>query len=808
MSSILLINSRPTRNNDRPVLDGRVESYFTALESKGPKLGDTRTEPNNGLLIIGACLKARGHEVAYLDLSALDYLHYLEKGRFLTFEEMAGRTAAAAEKHDMLFFSAIIVGIDDCLKLMDALKKEYPEKTFFLGGTFPSLKPEYCLEHCSSIDVLVVGEGEEISCRAVQAFAEKSFGLLHREQGIFFKERPDSSYHASPGYNLADLHALGTLATPDWDLLDPALTPHVYRTSSARGCGFRCSFCVPSHLSGHSVRTYDKEVFIDSVKRIVNRHKAGNYVMGDLTFLYDQAHGREILKGLIEAGITTPFWCQTHLSRVTPENLELLREAGCCQLAVGVESINPSILANINKGVNEREIVKKIMLIKEHGIEVQTYFIIGLPGDDLDTIGLNKRFIEYGVANGLIDRTHIGIYVPYPGPHMNEEARIESKEYVHYTQGVFRDIPTAAVYSTEHLSRAQIDEAYADTLGAVGTALKARKASACAALDPEKENSIILGAEVLNIAQKMKGISAAGSGRKLVFNIVQGIRAHGNPFISDNIQEVGDLVFANAEVYSADQVEAIAGELDSCVDVFLVDADMKGDRSGQILDAVKGCIRKASVLYYSDTLAWVRAVLNMILWKSCFDVRGKHIFISPGNRHAESLKMMLENFTGNITLGASLPAAGTVDFAVSFGLDGSLIDPGVVECMKPGGTIIDAALGSLPGEIYSPAQEKGITVLRPDMRIVIASEIVMGLGHMEFYGKTVGRIELGGVTFVSGGVVGRPGDVVVDSIIDPSAIIGLADGSGKLIPRHRLDGTHRDILAKAQAVLAKGKGRP
>lgn len=808
MSSILLINSRPTRKDDRPVLDERVESYFSALEAQGPKLGDTRTEPNNGLLIIGNCLKAQGHEVAYLDLSALDYLHFLEQDRFLSFKEMADLTAAAAAKHDMLFFSAIIVGIDDCLRLMDALKGRHPEKTFFLGGTFPSLKPDYCLEHCSSIDALVVGEGEEVSCLAVQAYAEKSFGLLHKEKGIFFRERPDSSYHAYPGYNLADLHALGTLATPDWDLLDPALAPHVYRTSSARGCGFRCSFCVPSHLSGHSVRTYDKEVFIDSVKRIVNRHKAGNYVMGDLTFLYDQAHGREILKGLIEAGISTPFWCQTHLSRVTAENLALLREAGCCQLAIGVESINPSILANINKGVNEREIVKRIMLIKEHGIEVQAYFIIGLPGDDPDTIGLNRKFMEYGVANGLIDRTHIGIYVPYPGPHMNEEARIEKTEYIHYTQGVFRDIPTAAVYSTELLSRAQIDEAYADTLGAVGAALKARKGGKAAVIDSEKENGIILGAEVLNIAQKMRGIPAAAAGRKLVFNIVQGIRAHGNPFISDNIQEVGDLVFANAEVYSADQIEAIAGELDSCLDVFLVDADMKGPRSGQILDAVKGCAKKANVLYYSDTLAWVRAVLNMILWKSSFDIREKSIYISPENRHTEALKMMLGNFTGAHDPGTRLPAAGAVDFAVSFGVDGSLMDASVVEGMKPGGTIIDAALGSLPAEIYSLAQEKGITVLRPDMRIVIASEIVMGLGHMEFYQKTVGRIELDGVTFISGGIVGRPGDVVVDSVSDPAKIVGLADGSGKLIARHQMDKTHRDILAKAQAVLAKGKGKP
>jgi hypothetical protein len=44
--------------------------------------------------------------------------------------------------------------------------------------------------------------------------------------------------------------------------------------------------------------------------------------------------------------------------------------------------------------------------------------------------------------------------------------------------------------------------------------------------------------------------------------------------------------------------------------------------------------------------------------------------------------------------------------------------------------------------------------------------------------KSMGRTTIAGIPVVAGGELGRPGDVVVDSVTEPSRVIGIADPFG------------------------------
>lgn len=468
MSKILLVNTRPTRHYTALSLDERLSRYFSALEKQGDKLGDMRTEPNNGLLIIGGCLKSAGHQVDYLDLSAMEYHAFNRFGSFYTMEQMVKTVVARSIDCDFIFFSTIIVGVDDCLKLVDSVKYHCPDRTIVLGGSFPSVDPEYCLKNCDGIDALVIGEGEKLSEKIVQAYESKDFQALRLESGLIFRERKNSPYVKRSGYNLINLVELKERVIPDWSLVNPTLSRHSYRVMTSRGCGFRCTFCVPSHLNRHILRKIDKRIVLKAIHRLKEKYNAKDYIIGDLTFLYDEKHSREVLDLIVRHKIGLPFWCQTHLSRIKEANLDLLKRAGCAQIAVGVESIDPSILRNINKGISTHEIIQKLTMIKRFGIEVQTYFIVGLPGDSVEKINLNRRFVEYCIENKLIDRTHIGIYVPYPGIKGNKGIENIEDDYSLYTQGVFKDIPARPVYRTNRLSRGELEEAYNEFLGSTG----------------------------------------------------------------------------------------------------------------------------------------------------------------------------------------------------------------------------------------------------------------------------------------------------------------------------------------------------
>ena len=69
---------------------------------------------------------------------------------------------------------------------------------------------------------------------------------------------------------------------------------------------------------------------------------------------------------------------------------------------------------------------------------------------------------------------------------------------------------------------------------------------------------------------------------------------------------------------------------------------------------------------------------------------------------------------------------------------------------------------------------------RTDMRASMAGEITTVLRtHQRL--KNWGRVFFGNTPVISGGYVGELGDVVVDSIVKPTEVIGIADGKGSIL---------------------------
>ncbi len=794
MSNILLINTRPTRNYDVLDIQPGVKDYFHALEKVGPKMGDTRTEPNNGLLIIGNCLLANKHKVEYLDINHLEYKNYLQTGDFFSLRKIILIIEQRSMNHDFLFFSSIITGIDDTLKIIDEISVRLPDKTIFLGGTFPSLEPDYCIKNSSGIDALIIGEGEDICNPLVESFRKKDFSKLENTHGLIYRKSKNESYINLPGHNVADIKALGPLAFPAWKLLSNELEPHVYRVMSSRGCGFHCSFCVPSHMSGHTVRNHNIEHIISSIKRIKNEFHADNYVIGDLTFLYDQKFGQELLERIILEKLDLPFWCQTHLSRITEKNISLLKKAGCAQLAIGIESISPSVLSNINKGINERVIVEKLQLIKKYGIEVQSYFIIGLPGDNNETVEINKHFIKYAVENQLIDRTHIGLYVPYPGTTIDSSITVSSNDYSLYTQGVFIDIPSKSVAGNGEMTSDEITVAYEKCLTIVGEALRNIKNLSTS---PE---AVVLGAEAISVIARIR--AKAGSTRKAVINIVQGINQIPSPFVSANIFENDEYVVGSAEVYNSDEFEAILNVVYSSIDIVLIDAGIKSSESENIINCVKDYLPEDKIVWYSDIQAWLRTVQDMVLYLSTGKLIDKRILLAPSNSFIDRLKTQLDDFCGKVHIaGSENDKRISYDFLITYGeLALGQIEK-LLGMIKTGGYFIDSKICSVNDAIMKSAKRNNINVLRPDMRNHILSEVLIGMNYKDFVSRTIGKKEHDGVSIVSGGLLGEKDDIIVDSVNFPKTIIGVADGSGKTIPLNKLEQKHRIHFNKIKNLI-------
>jgi radical SAM superfamily enzyme YgiQ (UPF0313 family) len=83
---------------------------------------------------------------------------------------------------------------------------------------------------------------------------------------------------------------------------------------------------------------------------------------------------------------------------ITNEIAQLMKKSGCYNVGIGIESANNSILKTMQKKNTIEAVQKGIRIFKEAGIEVLGQFVIGSPGDTLETV---KESIDFAKKSEL-----------------------------------------------------------------------------------------------------------------------------------------------------------------------------------------------------------------------------------------------------------------------------------------------------------------------------------------------------------------------------------------------------------------------
>jgi hypothetical protein len=120
-------------------------------------------------------------------------------------------------------------------------------------------------------------------------------------------------------------------------------------------------------------------------------------------------------------GIKVSFMMQVDLARKPKHFVELAAKAGCTQVFIGMESVNPENLKAEGKKQNNVEEYREI--IKEWhdaGVVVHTGYIIGLPWDDREQVSKDIRFLMNEIGP---DQASFFMLTPLPGSHDHREMR-------------------------------------------------------------------------------------------------------------------------------------------------------------------------------------------------------------------------------------------------------------------------------------------------------------------------------------------------------------------------------------------------
>ncbi|MEO8526270.1 MAG: radical SAM protein, partial [Caldimonas sp.] len=156
---------------------------------------------------------------------------------------------------------------------------------------------------------------------------------------------------------------------------------------SSRGCPFGCSYCPYPVGQGLKWRFRSPENVVDEMEHLVRQFGVEHILFRDPMFSAQQKRVVAICEEILRRGLEVQWKCETRIDCLDAHTIEMMAKAGCVGVNFGVESTDPDVQKGVHRQpITVAEFVATVALCRQHDISTFAFFVIGLPGDTLDTI--------------------------------------------------------------------------------------------------------------------------------------------------------------------------------------------------------------------------------------------------------------------------------------------------------------------------------------------------------------------------------------------------------------------------------------
>jgi len=185
----------------------------------------------------------------------------------------------------------------------------------------------------------------------------------------------------------------------------------------SRGCPFNCGFCSIISVQGREMRVRSPRLLTQTLRENYQRNGVDYYFFTDDNFARNHCW-REVFHSLIrlreEERIPIRFMIQVDTqSHKIPDFIDLAARAGCTQVFIGMESINPENLKAAGKMQNHAREYKEL-IAAWHKAKIATHvaYIFGFPFDTPDSIQEDVRRLQNELA---VEQASFFMLTPIPG---------------------------------------------------------------------------------------------------------------------------------------------------------------------------------------------------------------------------------------------------------------------------------------------------------------------------------------------------------------------------------------------------------
>src|SRR5882762_5876033 len=248
-------------------------------------------------------------------------------------------------------------------------------------------------------DAVALGEADETWPRIVEDAVRGTLKDVYAPVDDFGQERKPSlqPYPEIPWdkikldqFNLLPrmLHPLLKRVGAGWG------TFRIIPVESGRGCPYGCEFCMVTGFFGDSIRFRTNESVVNELLLLKARARdeGGQIAVFfiDDNFAINVKRTKSLLRDIIAANAQVHWVAQISANLLRDEELvDLIAQSGGKWVFIGMESIDPANLADVNKGFNKPgEYAAVLQRLAQRNVYAITSFIFGM---DNDSLGVAER---------------------------------------------------------------------------------------------------------------------------------------------------------------------------------------------------------------------------------------------------------------------------------------------------------------------------------------------------------------------------------------------------------------------------------
>ena len=211
---------------------------------------------------------------------------------------------------------------------------------------------------------------------------------------------------------------LDILPLPAWDLVDVNRyrafwqKRHGYfslNLVTTRGCPYLCNWCAKP-VYGNTYHTRSPENVLAELRLLRAAYAPDHLWFCDDILGLKSSWLVAWSNAVAEAGLRTPFLCQTRADLMTEDNVRALARAGARDVWLGAESGAQSILDAMDKGISVDQTRSAVARLQGAGVRVGLFLQFGYPGEGWNEVQATRALVRELLPDD------IGISVSYPLP--------------------------------------------------------------------------------------------------------------------------------------------------------------------------------------------------------------------------------------------------------------------------------------------------------------------------------------------------------------------------------------------------------